>query len=79
MSSNTLSHVGWHIFGRQLDLTACILEGAVDYCMGAFRIHVLFQLPQFSCPLTTITAMGTVHVKLGEGLLQPLVGKGRKK
>ena len=42
-------------------------------------IEVLVKLSQFSCPLTTITAVGTVHVKLGEGLLQPLVGEGSKR
>ena len=142
MVTNIFSHVGWHIFARQLDFTACIIKGAIDYYMGAFRFNVLFQLPyfsppsatlvvvltsnllfgarfktmtltlelfvavnasdlnkwttkalttrskvlievlvklsQFPCPLTTITAVGTVHVKLVEGLLQSLVGEGSK-
>jgi len=71
--------MSWHIFGRQLDLTACILEGAVDKGMEALCIHMLFQLPEFPCPFTPITAVGTVHVKLGEGLLQSLVGKSSKR
>jgi len=42
---------------------------------GKVLIQVPIKLPQLSRPLTPITVVGTIHVKLVQGLFQPLVRK----
>ena len=42
---------------------------------GKVLIQVPIKLPQLSRPLTPITVVGTIHMKLVQGLFQPLVGK----